>query len=72
LQLIVAGLQSGQWNLKKASAAATADICKSGAGALAEQAPSLLDALLKASTPRRSLPPLWPCRPSMPGLVGLC
>jgi hypothetical protein len=49
LQLVLAGLQSGQWGRKKAAATAISQICQTSGDALASHAPALLDALLKAS-----------------------
>ena len=47
LQLVTAGMQSGQWGRKKAAAAVIADISKASGDALAPHAPALLDVLLK-------------------------
>jgi hypothetical protein len=49
LQLVLAGLQSGQWGRKKAAATVISQICQTSGDALASHAPALLDALLKAS-----------------------
>lgn len=73
LQLIIAGLQSGQWGRKKAAAAAVARVCQAAGDVLAPHAAALLDALLKVRrpvacpadgtvSPRPVLPP--PCWPA--------
>lgn len=50
-QLIITGLQSGQWGRKKAAAAAVGRVCQAAGDALGPQAAALLDALLKVGRP---------------------
>ena len=50
-QLVIAGLQTGQWGRKRAAAEAVLELCNAAGDALGtEHAPPLLDALLKVRT----------------------
>ena len=66
LQLVLAGLQFGQWGRKKAAATAISQICQTSGDALASHAPALLDALLKASAGLRLLAGGLACPPARP------